>query len=186
MRLRVPVLVFGLLLLSAENVGAQTISTLNPSSVVAGGTAFTLTVNGSGFTGRSVVLWNGSRRSTTTVSSTALSADIGASDITATGSVRVQVCNLNPPRKSCQTISNTIFFQVLAGSPSPVVTISISPSSATITSGGQQQFAAAITGTSNTAVLWSIGLAGGSIDSTGLFTAPSVTATTTGTIKATS
>ena len=36
------------------------ISSLSPSAVTAGGTAFTLTVNGSGFAGLSTVQWNGS------------------------------------------------------------------------------------------------------------------------------
>jgi hypothetical protein len=44
------------------------ISSLLPVSVTAGGTAFTLTVNGSGFSPDSVVRWNGLDRTTTYIS----------------------------------------------------------------------------------------------------------------------
>jgi hypothetical protein len=58
------------------------------------------------------------------------------------------------------------------------VHVSISPSSAELKTGAQKQFTASVTGTSNTAVKWSLngyGCAGstcGSISSTGLYTAP--------------
>ncbi|MGH9433901.1 MAG: hypothetical protein ACRD3T_20425 [Terriglobia bacterium] len=57
--------------------------------------------------------------------------------------------------------------------------VSVSPSQATLTTGGTQQFAATVTGTTNTAVSWSVnGVAGGNssagtVSSTGLYTAPS-------------
>ena len=54
------------------------------------------------------------------------------------------------------------------GSP---VTVSISPTSAWLMTGGTQQFAASVTGTTNTAVTWSPG-GGGSVSATGLYTAP--------------
>lgn len=54
------------------------------------------------------------------------------------------------------------------------VSVAVSPSSASIDQGGSEQFTAAVTGNSNTAVTWSISPAGvGSIDSSGLYTAPS-------------
>src|SRR5438105_15690438 len=58
------------------------------------------------------------------------------------------------------------------------VFISVSPTSATIPLGASQQFTAAVTGTTNPAVTWSVNqVAGGSsqtgqISSTGLYTAP--------------
>jgi len=58
-----------------------TITTLSPSSATAGGSAFTLTVNGTNFTGASVVRWNGSNRTTTFVNSGQLTASISAADI---------------------------------------------------------------------------------------------------------
>ncbi len=61
----------------------------------------------------------------------------------------------------------------------PVVTVTISPIMATIVQGGQQQFSASVTGTSNTSVKWSVagqGCAGsscGTISPGGLYIAPS-------------
>ena len=63
-------------------------------------------------------------------------------------------------------------------------TISISPSSTTLTSQGQQQFTAQISGTANTAVTWSA--SAGTISSSGAFTAPKVTSNTSVVITATS
>ncbi|HYA61611.1 MAG TPA: hypothetical protein VED66_00305, partial [Candidatus Sulfotelmatobacter sp.] len=57
-----------------------------------------------------------------------------------------------------------------ASNPSPpTLNVAISPLSASVQTGGQQQFSATVTGTSNTAVNWSA--AGGTISSSGLFTA---------------
>ena len=60
-------------------------TSLSPSSVLAGGPAFTLTVNGSGFRIGSAVRWNGVNRPTTFVSAAQLQASIGATDIAAPG-----------------------------------------------------------------------------------------------------
>lgn len=56
----------------------------------------------------------------------------------------------------------------------PVVSITISPTSATVLEGNTQQFTALVSGTSNTAVNWSVQSGTGSVNSTGLFTAPNV------------
>jgi hypothetical protein len=64
------------------------------------------------------------------------------------------------------------------------IKVTVSPSSATVPSGGTQQFSATVTNTSNTSVTWSA--SGGSISSSGLFTAPTVTGDTAVTIKAVS
>jgi hypothetical protein len=53
--------------------------------------------------------------------------------------------------------------------PAPVVSISISPTSASLQTGQTRQFTATVSGTSNTAVTWSA--TGGSISNTGLYTA---------------
>ncbi len=54
------------------------------------------------------------------------------------------------------------------------VTVTVSPSSATVAAGSTRQFYASVSGTTNTAVTWGIveGAAGGSITPTGLYTAP--------------
>ncbi len=58
--------------------------------------------------------------------------------------------------------------------PAAAITVSISPTTATVASGGTQQFSAQVTNTSNTAVTWSA--TSGTVSTTGLFTAPTVTA----------
>jgi hypothetical protein len=70
--------------------------------------------------------------------------------------------------------------------------VSVSPPSATLTAGQTQQFTATVTGTTNTAVTWSISPSVGSISATGLYTAPAsitssqaVTVTATGVADAT-
>lgn len=64
------------------------------------------------------------------------------------------------------------------------VSITISPTSATVNSGATSQFTDAITNTSNTAVTWSV--SSGTVSSAGLYTAPAVTKNTAVTITATS
>jgi len=71
----------------------------------------------------------------------------------------------------------------------PPVAVSVTPSSVTLSDGGQpQQFAANVVNAINTAVTWTISPAGmGSVDATGLYTAPSgLTSQQTVTITATS
>jgi fibronectin type 3 domain-containing protein len=50
------------------------------------------------------------------------------------------------------------------------VSVSVSPTSASLLTGGAQQFTATVTGTSNTSVTWKA--TGGTISSAGLYTAP--------------
>jgi hypothetical protein len=69
---------------------------------------------------------------------------------------------------------------------SAAVGITLAPTSVTLTAGQQQQFAATVTNTSNTAVTWSTPSAG-TLSPAGLYTAPAVIASqTTVTIQATS
>src|ERR1700675_2094128 len=63
------------------------------------------------------------------------------------------------------------------------VKVSVSPASATLVSNQKQQFTATVSGTSNTGVKWSA--TAGSIDASGLYTAPTVTSQTNAVIKAT-
>jgi len=71
------------------------ISSLQPASVPAGGPAFTLAVNGLGFSSGAVVRWNGLDRATVYVSPTQLQASILAGDIAALGAAAITV--LSPP-----------------------------------------------------------------------------------------
>ena len=53
------------------------------------------------------------------------------------------------------------------------VAVAVAPVTAALLAGAQQQFAAAVTGTSNTAVIWSVQESGGgTVSTTGLYTAP--------------
>jgi len=69
--------------------------------------------------------------------------------------------------------------------PPPTITVTISPLSVTVYTGGTQQFTATVTGTSNKAVSWSVGGNCGSVSDSGLYTAPTASACT-GTVIATS
>ena len=62
------------------------------------------------------------------------------------------------------------------------VSISVSPSTVSLSTGGQEQFTANVSGTSNTAVTWSA--SGGTVSTSGLYVAPSAAGTYT--IKAVS
>ncbi len=75
-------------------VGAPTLSMMSPfspASAKAGGTDFTLTVNGNNFVANDAVTWNGSVRTTTFVNSNQLTAAIMSSDIANAGSGSVAV-----------------------------------------------------------------------------------------------
>jgi hypothetical protein len=64
---------------------------LNPSGAVAGGTAFTLVLNGISFPIDSTAQWNGADRPTIFESSTQLTTSVPASDIAVSGTVSVTV-----------------------------------------------------------------------------------------------
>ncbi len=68
-----------------------TISGLSPIGATAGGSAFTLTVNGTGFVNGSVVRFNDIDRVTTFVSSTQVTIQITASDIATAGIAQISV-----------------------------------------------------------------------------------------------
>lgn len=74
-----------------------TIAALSPSSMTAGGAAFTLTVNGTNFGGKAVVNWNGTPQTTTIVSSNQLTVAVPASAIANSGTVAVTVTNPGTP-----------------------------------------------------------------------------------------
>src|ERR1019366_6142088 len=64
---------------------------------------------------------------------------------------------------------------------------SVSPSTASLSVSGSQQFTAVVTGTTNTGVAWSVSPAVGTVSSTGLYTAPaSISSAQTVTVRATS
>src|SRR5208337_4081060 len=111
-------------IINANPVPATT--SLSPTRATAGGAAFALTVNGSGFVNGSVVQWNGSNRTTTYVSSSQLTAVITAADIAAAGTAQVTVFNPTPGGGT----SNAQTFTIINANPVPETT-SLSPTRAT-------------------------------------------------------
>src|SRR5206468_2995317 len=104
-----------------------TITGLTPTSATAGGAAFTLTVNGTGFVNGATVRWNGATRTTTFVSAIQLTAAITAADIAAVGTANVTAVTPTPGggTSAAQPLS--------VNNPAPTLT-SVSP--ATATAGG--------------------------------------------------
>ena len=84
-------------------------------------------------------------------------------------------CGGTAPAAATSTSSTTVT--------PPVITVTVSPATATVLTSATAQFTAAVTGTSNTAVTWSVsGVAGGNqtfgtISDSGLYTAPSLVPT---------
>src|SRR5205823_5709305 len=69
----------------------------------------------------------------------------------------------------------------------PTIAVTVSPKTANLTAGLTQQFAASVTGTSNTSVTWAVIAGPGTIDASGLYTAPaSIPTAQTATVRATS
>ena len=111
-------------------------TSLNPPSATAGGQAFTLTVNGSGFPSGSTVLWNGSPLTPTTfVGVNQLTATVPASLIANVGSASVSV--LTPNGSS----TNSLTFSI--GAATPNIT-GLNPNTVTAGSAG---FSMLVTGT---------------------------------------
>ena len=119
------------------NNPAPTETSLSPTSATAGGAAFTLTVNGTGFVSTSVVKFNGAAKTATFVSATQLTAAIAAADIATAGTASVTVTNPAPGGGTSGTLSFTI-------NGSALTLTSIAPAS---TTAGGAAFTLTLTGT---------------------------------------
>jgi hypothetical protein len=98
-----------------------TITTISPNSAVAGGAAFTLTINGTNFVAASMVNFGGSAPATAFVNSTQLTAAIPAASIASNGTpAAVTVTNPAPGGGTSKAINFTI-----TSSSSSVPTISV-------------------------------------------------------------
>lgn len=103
------------------------VSAVSPGGVAAGGTQFTLTVDGSGFLPASVVRWNGQDRPTTYVGPGTLQATITTADIAQPGPAAVAVANPAPGGG----VSNSAAVEVTGPGDNPVPAIgSLAPASA--------------------------------------------------------
>ena len=151
-------------LASGSGTGVSIALTPATTSVIAGGTVqFTAAVSGS--------------------SNTAITWSVTAGSISPSGLFTAPNSAGNYTVKATSaadsTKSATASVSVTAA---PTVAVSINPSSATVKTGGTQQFAAAVTGTSNTGITWSA--SGGTVSTNGMYTAPASAGTYT--VKATS
>jgi trimeric autotransporter adhesin len=88
------------------------LTSLSPASAYVNGASFTLTVNGSGFVSGAVVYWDNIALTTSYVSSTQLTAQVPASDLTGTFSAFVNVANPGG------LYSGALYFYVVALDPS--------------------------------------------------------------------
>src|SRR2546427_757011 len=124
-----------------------TLSSLNPISAFAGSPGFNLNLTGTNFVSASSVLWNGSPRPTTFVSSTQLQATIPATDIAVVGSALLTVSNPAPGGG----VSGSSTFTI---APPPPTISQLTPSSAIAASAG---FTLNVSGTNfvnSSAVQW--------------------------------
>lgn len=86
--------------------GAPSIASLTPTTIVAGQPSFALSVDGQNLGPKSVVLWNDSPRSTTSVGSSHVTALIEAKDIAAATTVSIRV-------KIGSSLSNALALSIL-------------------------------------------------------------------------
>ncbi len=125
---------------------APSLSSLSPNSAAAGASAFTLTVNGSGFVSGSTVQWNGSALPTTYVSASQLTASVSAGLIASQGTANVTVQN------SGGVTSNALTFTI-----NPSGTLSLSSLSPNSAIAGGAAFALTVNGSnfvSGATVMW--------------------------------
>jgi hypothetical protein len=149
------------------------ISPASASVPTAGTQLFTASVTG---TSNTAVTWTVSGAGCTdapcgTIASSGLSAVYSAPPVAPTpASVNVIAISVADPTKSASASVTVV----------PVVVVAVSPTNASVFTGMTQQFNASVTGTSNTAVVWSIAGAGcsgsacGTVNTGGLYTAPAV------------
>ncbi len=142
---------------------------VSPSSVTTG--PFTLTITGSGFVSGAVVKFGTTALTTTFVSSTELTAT-GTALASQAGNIPVTVTNPNPGSATSASIN------VLVTVPNPNIKVVVSPATAALVFDATQLFTATVTGTTNTAVTWSVNnetggdFSIGTIDVNGSYIAP--------------
>jgi Putative Ig domain len=144
--------------------GGPVITSLSPALVAAGGSPFTLTINGNNFVA-SNVQWNGSPLTTTFVSATQLTALVPANLIASAGSASVTVVNAGGA-----TSAPVIFTMGPAPTPLTVVPPSTLPSGSVGTYYSQSLYASGGTAPYSWSLLSGTLPPGLSISSTGVIT----------------
>lgn len=142
--------------------GGPSICSITPDS---GATGTTVTITGNGFgKTKGTVTFNGITAKVTSWTNTSISTTVPTG--TTTGNVVVTANGVK---------SNRVNFTGTQAT----VSITISPTSATLLPGGIQTFTSTVTSITNTAVTWSVqeGAAGGAVTSGGVYTAPATEGT---------
>jgi hypothetical protein len=145
------------------------VSTISPATVNAGSGNTTLTVTGAGFCAQSVVELGGTALATTYGSGTQLTAVVTAAQLANAGSLGVAVTTPAPGGGNSSALTLAV-----------LVVVAVTPPAQTVVVGQTQQFTANVTGSTNQGATWSVnGVVGGSatvgtIDTTGLYTAPAI------------
>jgi uncharacterized protein (DUF1800 family) len=122
------------------------VTTVAPTSIPVG--TFTLTVTGAHFATGAAVQFGSAALTTTRVSSTKLTAT-GTATSAEVGNVSVMVKNPDPG----SVTSATVTAKVVNSGP---ITVAVAPATVTVRPGVNQSFTATVTGTSNTALTWTI------------------------------
>jgi hypothetical protein len=104
-----------------------TLTGLNPSSVAAGSSAFTLTLTGTGFASGSLVAVNGMYLSVTFVSSTELQVQVLSSLVTTAGTFDVYVENFPSGSTGCAVVGYDTFAVTATGTGATAPAINWSP-----------------------------------------------------------
>lgn len=149
----------------------------SPTSVAVG--PFSLRLNGSAFTANTVVRFGGVELARVVNSRTQITASGTATAMQAGTQVPLVVNQSGPGG----TVSETVMIAVTSATTPPppppaTVAVSITPTSSTLAPAATQAFGATVTGSSNTAVTWSVnGITGGNatvgtVSTGGLYTAP--------------
>jgi hypothetical protein len=118
------------------NNPAPVIDSISPAFIDAGGAAFTLTVNGSGFIASSKVYWGTSALTTTYVSATQLTAQVTAADIATAGTTAAITVQTPTPGGGT---SNALQFEVDSSSGTTTGPVFTS-TTATVTAGSPASY----------------------------------------------
>jgi hypothetical protein len=87
-----------------------TLTSFSPAAAVSGGAAFTLTLNGTGFSSHSLISVNGTFRTVTFVSGTQLNVPLTAADIASPAAFQIYVENFPPGSNGCAVFASLPFF----------------------------------------------------------------------------
>lgn len=96
-----------------------TLTSMKPSTAVAGGAGFTLTLTGTGFTPASLTYVNGQFRAPTFANEQTLTIPITAADIAASGAFQIAVENFPTGWNGCAVFGYQTFLVTGAGPPAP-------------------------------------------------------------------